>query len=159
MSSLLIVTSVDRLQPQINAVVRALNNMPGAFISLNKTQRSTEQAISSAGVGTDKIFFIDCVTSEKTREDVLHLPPDALNMLAAAIGEFVQDVKGQKYILVDSLPTLLIYNSSAKVAQFVKQLTDFASRPDVNLIAFSPKTKGEDLLNMVYNFFEKVEER
>ena len=38
-------------------------------------------------------------------------------------------------------------------------LTEFANQKDVELIAFSSKTKGENMLNKkIYNFFDLVNE-
>jgi archaellum biogenesis ATPase FlaH len=159
MTSVLIMTGVENLQQAIYMTVSALRDMPGAYVSLNKTQRSAEAGLSQAGIGCKSIFFIDCVTQEKVRDDVLHISPDRLDVLAAALREFCADIKGQKYVVIDAISTLLIYNSSSKVAQFVREITDMASASDINLIAFSPKTKGEDLLNMIYNFFDKVDVR
>ena len=51
---------------------------------------------------------------------------------------------------------MLIYNNENRVAQFVKEITEYASQKDVEVIALSPKTKGEELLNKIFNFFDKV---
>jgi hypothetical protein len=157
MSSLLVITSVEDLQKSINSVVRSLNDRPGIYVTLNKTQKSTEALLSSERIKTNRIFFIDCVTSEKTRDDVLHIAPDQLDLLNSAIQEFLMDLKGPKYLIIDALSTLLIYNSSDKVAKFVKDITTSASENNVDFVAFSPKTKGEDFLNKIYNFFDSVE--
>lgn len=157
MTSLLIITAVDRLQENINKKIKENNNKLGVFISLNKTHKSTEEALIKEKINTEKIFFIDCVTSEKTKEDVLHIKPDNLDMLSAAISEFIDNIPGEKFVIIDALSTLLIYNSENKVAQLIKNITSFASRKSTEIIAFSPETQGEELLDKIYNFFDKVE--
>jgi archaellum biogenesis ATPase FlaH len=107
-------------------------------------------------INVDKIFFIDCVTSEKTHEDVLHITPDDLDTLNDATLTFIKDIEGKKFLIIDALSTLLIYNSENKVAKFVQELTSYASSNDVQLIAFSPKTQGEELLEKIFNFFDEV---
>lgn len=159
MSSLLVITSVEKLQEKINSTVKSFRNIPGIYVSLNKTQKSTENILKKAGVNTDKLFFIDCVTEEKTKDDVLHISPDQLDLLSTAIGSFIKDIKGQKFLVIDALSTLLIYNSENDVAKFAKEVTEYAAQNDVKMIAFSPKTKGEELLNKIFNFFDKVEKR
>jgi hypothetical protein len=52
---------------------------------------------------------------------------------------------------------LLIYNNENRVAIFMKEVTEYASDNDVHVIAFSPKTQGEELLDKIFNFFDKVE--
>lgn len=157
MPSILIITAVDKLQGAIVRAIASLQNTPGIYVSLNKTQKSAELMLNQNKCRTDKLFFIDCMTSEKTRDDVLHISPSQLDMLATAIEAFITEIKGEKYLVIDAISTLLIYNNENRVAQFVKQMTELASKNQVNVIAFSPETKGEELLNKIYNFFDKVE--
>jgi len=159
MTSLLVITSVEKLQTSINSLVKSFKNIPGIYVSLNKTQKSIENILKQNGINTNKLFFIDCVTSEKTRDDVLHIVPDQLDLLSSAINAFMKDIKGEKFLIVDALSTLLIYNDENKVAKFVKEITEYASQNDVKVIAFSPETKGEELLNKIFNFFDKVEKK
>ena len=102
---------------------------------------------------TNKLFFIDCVTSDKTRDDVLHIAPNQLELLSSAINSFIKDIKEEKFLIVDALSTLLIYNDLNKGAKFVKKITESASQKDVKIIVFSPKTEGEELLIKIFNFF------
>ncbi len=159
MTSLLIIISVEKLQSSVNSIVKSFKNIPGIYVSLNKTQKSTENILRKNKINTNKIFFIDCVTSEKTREDVLHIAPDQLDLLSSAINTFIKDIKGKKFLILDALSTLLIYNDENKVAKFVKEITEYASQNDVKVVAFSPKTKGEELLNKIFNFFDEVKKR
>lgn len=159
MKSLLVLTSVEELQNKITAEVKKLNSDIGIFISLNKTQKSTEDIFKSKGINVDKIFFIDCVTSEKVRDDVLHIKPDDLDTLSDATITFIKDIEGNKFLVIDALSTLLIYNSENKVAKFVQEITSYASSNNVQVVAFSPKTQGEELLNKIFNFFDEVKEK
>lgn len=159
MSSLLVITSVEKLQERISSTVRSFKNMPGIYVSLNKTQKSTESLLKKTGVDTDKMFFIDCVTTEKTRDDVLHVEPDQLGLLSTAINSFIKGIDGEKFLVIDALSTLLIYNSENDVAKFAKEVTEYAARNDVRVVAFSPRTRGEELLNKIFNFFDRVEKK
>lgn len=159
MTSLLIITSVEDLQEDINSTVKQFNDRIGIFVSLNKTQKSTEEILLKAGINTDRLFFIDCVTSEKSRDDVMHIMPEQLDTLSMAINAFIKDINGEKFLIIDALSTLLIYNNENKVAKFVKEVTDYASGNNVLVVAFSPKTQGEELLEKIFNFFDKVEKR
>lgn len=90
---------------------------------------------------------------------MLHLHPTDLKKLTAAIDTFIKDIPGKKFMLLDALSTLLIYNDENKVAQFVKEITEYAAEKDVEVFALSPKTKGEELLNKIFNFFDKVKKK
>jgi archaellum biogenesis ATPase FlaH len=156
MSSTLVITDVEELQNKINAAVKTLSYNPGIYVSLNKTQKSIEEIFKSNGIEVDRLFFIDCVTSEKTRDDVLHISPNSLDMLYTAIEAFINDIEQDKFLVIDALSTLLIYNDENKVAQFAKKLADLGAKKEVEILAFSPKTKGEELLNKIFNFFDRV---
>jgi KaiC/GvpD/RAD55 family RecA-like ATPase len=156
MGSVLVITDVERLQGEIAKALKKVDGKPGMYLSVNKTQKSTEEGLRKEGLRTERIFFVDCVTQEKTRDDVLHIPPQNLDLLVAAVQEFSKDIKGEKFILIDALSTLLIYNDENKVARFVKEMTAIGSSQGVQVIAFSPVTKGEELLEKIFNFFDEV---
>ena len=155
MASILIVSSVERLQKEILTEIKSLK-CPGMYVSLNKSQKSTAAFLRKGGVNTKKLFFIDCMTDAARSVGVLHIAPDRLDLLGAAINAFMADIKGKRFVLVDALATLLIYNDENKVAKFVQDITEHASETDAIVVAFSPKTKGEELLTKVFNFFDKV---
>jgi archaellum biogenesis ATPase FlaH len=159
MVSTLIIISVENLQKEVNGIVKTLNKMPGIYISLNKTHESIENILKKEKINTNKLFFIDCVTSEQKRDDVLHISPRELSKLSSAISTFIKDIPGKKFLIIDALSTLLIYNDENKVARFVKETIEFASEKEVEVIAISPKTKGEELLNKIFNFFDKVKRK
>lgn len=155
MTSKLVITSVESLQGEINNTLKGLNDSIGIYVSLNKTQKSIESIFKEKKIKTDKIFFIDCVTSEKTKEEVLHISPNDLEKLLYSINTFINDIEGEKYLMIDALSTLLIYNTENAVAAFIKELTEKSSE-NLRIIAFSPKTKGEELLQKIFNFFDEV---
>lgn len=159
MASVLVITSVEKLQDEILRVMNGLQNMPGVYVSLNKTQKSTEDMLSRAGINTERLFFIDCVTDYRSREDVLHIAPHDLLTLTQAVNYFIKEIPGDKFLIIDALSTLLIYNDDDKVAQFVRLVTEAASEHDVACYSFSPSTKGEELLQKIFNFFDTVEQR
>ena len=159
MASLLIIAPVEKLQEKANQIVKSFRDRPGIYVSLNKTQKSVEEIFKKSGINTKRLFFIDCVASKNTRDDVLHIAPDRLELLDSAVGAFIGGIKGEKFLVIDALSTLLIYNNEDCVAKFVKKMTEYASENDVQIVALSPKTKGEELLNKTFNFFDKVEGR
>ena len=155
MSSKLIITSVENLQKEVNRTVKNLEGSIGIYVSLNKTQKSIEKIFLKEKISTKKIFFIDCVTQEKTNEEVLHIPPNDLEKIKISIESFLEDIKGEKYLLIDALSTLLIYNPENQVAAFIKEVTEKSS-DNLKVVAFSPETKGEELLEKIFNFFDEV---
>jgi len=156
MASKLIITPVEKLQERIIEIIKDYKDKIGIYVSLNKTQKSAEEILKKSNIDTKRLFFIDCVTLEQTKEEVLHIKPNDLDRLSYAINEFIKDIKEDKFLIIDALSTLLIYNNENKVAAFVKEITEYASQNNVEVIALSPKTKGEELLNKIFNFFDEV---
>jgi len=157
MNSLLIITPIEQLQDKINTLVTSFKNIPGIYVCLNKTQKSTEDILKKAKINTNKLFFIDCVTSEKIRNDVLHISPTQLDLLNSVINSFMEDIKQEKFLIIDALSTLLIYNNEDKVKEFIKNITEYASKNNFQVIAISPETRGEELLDKISNFFDNIE--
>lgn len=160
-SSVLIITSAERLQQRIITKIKEIEkikkNAPLIYVSLNKTQKSTEQVLKQEKINTKKIFFIDGVTAEKIRDDVIHVAPDDLTLLRIAIVSFIKSIKGEKTLMIDALSTLLIYNDENEVARFILGVTEDATQHNVQIFAFSPKTRGEELLTKIFNFFDRVQ--
>ena len=150
MSSQLIITPVEKLQDEINRTISSFSGTPGVYVSLNKTQKGVEEILQKNKIDISKLFFIDCVSAENAKEDALHISPNDLDNLSYAINDFIKEISGEKFLVIDALSTLLIYNSENKVAAFVKEVTEYASGQDVKVIALSPSTKGEDLLNKIF---------
>jgi len=156
MTSTLTLISVNKLQQEINKTLKSFNGNTGIYISLNKTQKKIEEILKKEKINIKKLFFIDCVTSNKTKDDVLHISPDRLDLLNSAINSFIKDIKGQKFLILDALSSLLIFNNENKVADFIKEITQEASQNHTNVIAFSPQTKGKELLNQIFDYFDEV---
>jgi len=156
MSSKLIITKVEALQGEITKAMKGLSGIPGIYTSLNKTQKSTDETLKKAGIDTNKLFYIDCVSANHIHDDTIHIPPRRLDLLGEAISAFIKDIDGEKFLIIDAISTLLIYNNENMVAEFVQKITELGSKNDVRTIAFSPETKGEELLNKIFNFFDEV---
>lgn len=156
MGSILSVTDIESLQKKVVDSVKRLNGMPGMYVCLNKAQKSIESLLKKEKVNVHKIFFVDCVASEKEKEEVLHIAPYSLEFLEAAVATFIKDIKGEKFIILDALATLLIYNDTNRVAEFVQNIMRIGEENEAEIIAFSPATKGADLLEKISCFFDKV---
>jgi archaellum biogenesis ATPase FlaH len=153
MVSELIIVSIENLQTRVNKIIKSHEDKLGIYVCLNKTQKSIENILKEQKISTNKLFFIDCVTFEKTREDVLHISPDNLDKLKLAIFSAISDIQGDKFLVIDALSTFLIYNNKEKVSEFIKEVIEYATQNNVEVIALSPETKGEELLEKIESFF------
>jgi archaellum biogenesis ATPase FlaH len=157
--STLIIVNVERMQDETNKIVKLNCALPIVYVSLNKTHANLKKIFTEKGLDMSNIFFVDCVTNEQKSEDVMHVKPTELDRLEFIINSFIKEIAGKKLLIIDALSTLLIYNNENKVAQFVKSVSEYASEKDVEVVALSPKTEGEELLRKIFNFFNKVEKK
>ena len=155
MKSKLVIVSVEKLQSEIVSTLLSFEGI-GVYVSLNKTQKGIINLLEKNKVDTKKLFFVDCVGSNKEDKKVIQVSPSKLDELGYAINSFLQEIKGDKFLIIDALSTLMIYNNENQVAAFVRKITKYASNNEIELIAFSPKTKGEEFFNKIFNFFDEV---
>jgi len=98
MTSTLTIVPVERLQETILRAIKPHVGSVGMYVSLNKSQESSERMLSDAGIPIDKLLFVDGVIKEKTKDEVLHIPPDRLDLLSAAATTFFRDIPGKKFL-------------------------------------------------------------
>jgi len=98
----------------------------GVYVTINKPFDSLRTWLEKNGIDVDKLFFIDAVTrtvSEKsmlTEKCLFISSPTNLTDLSISLTQILENPKPEKkFILIDSLSTLLVYNSSETVLQFV----------------------------------------
>jgi len=163
--STLIVEESKSLQATINNVLRVIQDKPVIYIALIKPYVSILPRLEGDGIETDKIFFVDCVTefaggdvSEKQGNVIfIHEPTDLTN-ITITVTQFFEKIPGKKYILIDALRILTIYNTEDVVSRFMQSILEKASRNDAKVVAMTTKGKHTSLTNKVSQFFEKIME-
>ncbi len=156
MKSELIIAPIEKLEKKKIEIVKN-NKKPGIYVSLNKSVRGLKKLFDKNKIKYDKIFFIDCVSSKKENPETLIIFPDQINNLEYAIKTFIDEIKGEKILIIDALSTLLIYNRENEVAKFIKEIINYPNGNQTEIIALTPKIKGEELLNKIFDFFDRVE--
>jgi len=159
-ASLLAIANPDHVRNALSAVVRHLagKGLPGLFISFNKPYLSVKADMEKAGVRTENLFFVDCVSStagiEERSDDVLFLN-SAANLTGLSIGltQFIEAIPGDKFVIIDTLQTLSIYLDSNTIASFVRSITAKASKYPMVLVTVSTPNPAND---KIIPFFDKV---
>ncbi len=105
-------------------------NVPGIYVSLNKPLDSLILFLKKQGIEYKNVFFVDAVT-KMTSGNLLKGAnfcyidsPKSLIDLSVAIESFIQKIPAEKrFILIDSLSTLLVYNRASAVEKFVHSVS------------------------------------
>lgn len=105
--------------------------LAGIYITINRPYSSLLEALKKNYIRTDNLFFIDCVTKTgggrpEMAENCLYIAsPQSLTELGVALTQATEAMgrKENKFLFMDSLSVMAIYNELATVAQFSHFLT------------------------------------
>lgn len=103
-----------------------VEGIPGVYVTLNKPYATIEGILKRAKVDTRMVIFIDAVTKtaggelKKTKNCLYIGSPERLSDISIAMDQAVRAIPlEEKFVLFDSLSTLLLYNDPETVAQFI----------------------------------------
>jgi len=117
------------------------NKFSGIYITVNRPFNTLIQIMKDDSIDTKKIFFIDCITKmvpttnkislssknklERTENCIFVPSPSRLTEIGLALSEVLTGTKNpkDKFLYLDSLSTLLIYNDLETIVKFVHFLT------------------------------------
>ena len=137
---------------------------PCIYVTINKPYGALLNTLKKHKINTGKIFFIDLIskmtkTAVDGAKDCLFIgSPESLTELSIAISESIKNVpENNKFIFLDSLSTLLIYNQTGTVTKFAHFLTGKMKAEGVETIIISlEKEMDEKLVSQISTFVDKV---
>ena len=120
----------NRYQEAVESVVRYLTGRTrfGIYITFNKPFATLAKSFEKVGLPVESLFFIDGITmvssSVEEGSHTLLGPATDLSNVCVATSKAVSRFNDEKFIVLDSLSTLLIYNDGRAVAKFAHLLTE-----------------------------------
>jgi len=99
-------------------------NFSGVYVSTNRPYEIMVKMMINNSIDATNLFFID-TTSEKCKKSRFYLcvSPSSLTEISIAIPEALKSLqRNKKFLILDSITTLLKYNSREAVLEFVKFL-------------------------------------
>ena len=136
-------------------------NSKGSYITINRPYKSMVKLLKKENINSKNIFFIDCITKEtevetKTNNCRFIGSPNNLTEIAIALDPIFKDGK-HKYIFLDSLDTLSVYNSVNSVIKFAHFLTSKVRLHDISGIMLAVHENSDQKLVMeLAQFCDKV---
>ena len=161
--NVLLVVPAEKLQQNMNEVLKLLSVdvTPGIYISLSKPYSSIKNNLERNKIDAKHILFIDCITKSVSKPEehkdisYVHSPAD-LTGLGIALGEFMEGISSNKFLLIGSLSTLLIYNNMNVVAAFVGSITGKSAVWGIKTVIVASPGKNEEFIKKITPFFDKV---
>jgi len=159
----LVITDVENIQNTSNGVLKQFSekDIPGAYICLNRPQHTVKNILKKENIDFKNILFIDCISSSLAtvahENNVMHLSnPADLTGLSIAISEFINEISSDKFIMIDALGTLLIYNHEEIVLKFIRSVLEECSQKGCAAIMITPKTADSFWINKIIPFFDNI---
>lgn len=129
----LLILNIKQYFESILEVLTVLCNeqkQAGIYVTVNKPYATLKEHFHDRNLDTSRLFFIDAITQtvvqpKLTNHNVIFLPnPQSLTEISLALSEAADMLKAsRRFLFLDSLSTLLIYNETENVAKFAHFLT------------------------------------
>lgn len=118
-----------RFNIEANKVLQDLG-YEGVYITLSKNYTELADLLEEQEVNLDKMHFIDGITQmygarEVAKDNVLYVSgPLSIDTITEQAEKILKKIKAEKkYVFLDSITTILLYNSLAKTVEFGHFLT------------------------------------
>ena len=133
----------------------------GIYVSLNKPYAVLAKSFEKSGISANSLFFVDGITNvSEVQEDSDHACLGSsvdLSSLCIATSKAVSRFPEDKFLVLDSLSTLLIYNESKVVAKFAHLFTEKMRRWGTSGILLTVDMNAErDVVSQLAPFCDKV---
>jgi len=160
----IVLTLIDpmRYQEAVLEVVKYFTaKSKGVYVTLNKPFSVLTKNFEKVGISSDSLFFVDGVTNvpaleENAGHSCLGAGIDLSN-LCIGISRAVNKIQSEKFLLLDSLSTLLIYNDTKAVSKFAHLLTEKMRRWNTAGSLLTVEMNSEkDVVSQLAPFCDKV---
>ncbi|MDY6765775.1 MAG: ATPase domain-containing protein [Candidatus Nanohaloarchaea archaeon] len=164
--ALVVVDSEDYVETNLDIMDYLIEDrgLPGVYVTINKPYTTMQDVFAEHGISMDSVFFVDAIAKETggelvDRDNVLYMDaPDDLTGMSIVISRAVEQMPdGQKFLFLDSLTTLTIYNTADTVSQFAHFLTGKMRSWDVAGVIMSLEEEvDEELIGKISQFCDCV---
>ena len=128
----------------------------GLYITLNKPSAVLQGVFERGGLAQESLLYIDSITNTtEHRTETCHFlgRMRELTDLCIALAKMVSEEKGIKFVFVDSVSTLLIYNDSKSVARFCHSVTEKLRRAGLPAaLVLVEMEEGKDVVAQLAQF-------
>lgn len=100
-------------------------NYIGIIVSASRPQKNLIQIYEQKKINTKKILILDCISKSQSIDlteasNVIYLESvTSLTSISLAITASIKQIKGDKFVFIDSINSMLIHNKPEIFAQFI----------------------------------------
>ncbi|HLC77117.1 MAG TPA: hypothetical protein VJH04_02840 [archaeon] len=128
------------------------------YVTINKPFSALRDSFIRKKIDMEGIFFIDMASSSGAKKDAncLYLgDPHDLTSVSIAIDQAIGSMKGEKFIVFDSVNTLLNYNNESMVIRFMHSTTAKIRAENVRAVILSVGSMDEKISSQLAQFCDK----
>lgn len=162
----LVLSEADKLLDTNISILKTLSKQDhlGLYITVNHPYKKLIEVLEKNKIDTSKMFFIDCISNmvgenSRREKNVLYIAsPSGLTELGIAISQAVEALPmKRKYLYMDALSTLIIYNTAGSLARFSHFLMSKIKLLGISGIFMAVnKEIDETLIAQITQFCDKV---
>jgi KaiC/GvpD/RAD55 family RecA-like ATPase len=136
--------------------------LQGIFVTLNKSARDLIEMLQEHHVESSSLFVIDAISKGNVNEvavkNITYVDsPQDLTELQAQISDFTEMIDPNKrFLILDSLSTLLIYNAERTVEKFVHSMCEILKAENFKAVFTIMEGVKPETMNVISLFFDKI---
>jgi len=160
----LFVIEQERQDLIVSNIVKAFvkKKMPGIFVTLNKSGFELVEMLEKNGIDCSSLFVVDAISKgagkpKKTAKISYAESPRDLTELQAQVGDFADIMPpGERFFVLDSLSTMLVYNAEKTVERFVHLLGEKLRASGFKVIFTIIKETRPETMDVLAQFADTV---
>lgn len=134
----------------------------GVYVTINKPLADLNETLKRYDVNAENVVFVDAITrmsggKEPDKKNFYYVDsPDDLIELSIAIEKGVKKISGKKFVIIDSISTLAVYNKEAVIEKFVHSIAGKLHAWKVKGVFVTIEETEKGLINTVAQFCDKI---
>jgi len=160
---ILVISKPEKILDSCLDTVKQLSkDHTGIYVSINKPSKVILKHLEDKKISSNNLYFIETYPNEvrdKIKNCVVIDSPANLTEISLAIKQFSNSIppEAKKYAIIDSLSTLLVYNSKQTLLKFAHFLINEFELNNVKGVFFTTNSKDDqELSNNLKQFVTKT---
>jgi KaiC/GvpD/RAD55 family RecA-like ATPase len=147
----------------VTKIVKGYKSSSIVYITASRPYASLIEEFKRVKIDSSKMFFIDCSSKDDSSKKLepkncISLDgPSSLSTLSISINEALDNIKGKKVLLLDSLSVLLIYHDANTIAKFSTFIVNKMRGLDVDAVILALESDADkEVIKQVESFSDSV---
>lgn len=134
----------------------------GIYVTVNKASGEIIGELKKKGIKFDNVFFVDAVSQmagyEEEGENVSYIesPSDILEISVETDRAIEKLEKSKGFVIIDSIPTLLVYNKPVVVEKFFHALSEKIRMRGLKGFFFASDSTNQEALDIIAQFCDET---